>query len=200
MTSSFRSHYLICPCFFVFIHISHLHPESIWGSYLSNQLYDGMIERIRNCRGVRGQLQQSNDGSSELPSSQGKNGNITSHWVFIFSKKEYQFSSVQSLSRVRLFETPWTAVLQASLSISNSQSLLKLTSIETMMPSNHLTLCHPLLPPSIFPNIRVFSIESVLRIRWPKCWHFSFSIRNFSVHILLKLHFEDFKHFENLLC
>ena len=112
-----------------------------------------------------------------------------------------QFSSVQSLSHVRLFETPWTAVLQASLSISNSQSLLKLTSIELVMPSNHLILCHPLLlPPSIFPNIRVFSIESVLHIRWPKYWHFSFSIRNFSVHILLKLHFEDFKHFENLLC
>ena len=90
VTCSFRSHYLICPCFFIFIHISRLFPESIWGSYLSNQLYDGMIERIRNCTGVRERLQQSNDGSSELPGSQGKNGNITSHRVFIFSKKEYQ--------------------------------------------------------------------------------------------------------------
>ena len=77
-----------------------------------------------------------------------------------------QFSSVQSLSRVQLFATPWTAAHQASLSITNSWSLLKLMSIESVMPSNHLILCHPLLlPPSIFPNIRVFSNESVLPIR-----------------------------------
>ena len=76
--------------------------------------------------------------------------------------------SVQSLSRVWLFATPWTAACQASLSITNSQSLLRLMSIELMMPSNHLILCHPLLLlPSIFPNIRVFSNESVLRLRWP---------------------------------
>ena len=87
------------------------------------------------------------------------------------------FSSVQSLSRVRLFATPWTAARQASLSITNSQSLLKLMSIESAMPSNHLILCHPLLLlPSIFPSITVFSKESVLRIRWPKYWSFSFSI------------------------
>ena len=85
-------------------------------------------------------------------------------------------SSVQSLSRVRLFATPWTAARQASLSITNSQSSLKLMSIESVMPSNHLILCHPLLLPSIFPSIRVFSNESVLRIRWPKYWSFSFSI------------------------
>ena len=73
--------------------------------------------------------------------------------------------------------TPWTAVLQASLSITNSRSLLKLMSIKLVMPSNHLILCHPLLlPPSIFPSIRVFSNESVLPIRWPKYWSFSFSI------------------------
>ena len=73
--------------------------------------------------------------------------------------------------------TPWTAACQASLSITNSLSLLKLMSIELVMPSNHLILCHPLLlPPSIFPSIRVFSTESVLRIRWPKYWNFSFSI------------------------
>ena len=85
--------------------------------------------------------------------------------------------SVQSLSPVQLFATPWTATLQASLSITNSQSLLKLKSIELMMPSNHLILRHPcLLPPSIFPSIRVFSNESVLHIRWPKYWSFSFSI------------------------
>ena len=88
-----------------------------------------------------------------------------------------QFSSVQSLSHVRLFATPWTAACQASLSITNSWSLLKLMSIELAMPSNHLILCRPLLLlPSIFPNIRVFSNESVLRIRWPKFWSFSFSI------------------------
>ena len=79
------------------------------------------------------------------------------------------FSSVQSLSRVCLFVTPWTAARQASLTITNSRSLLKLTSIESVMPSNHLILCRPLLlPPSIFPSIRVFSNKSVLRIRWPK--------------------------------
>ena len=87
------------------------------------------------------------------------------------------FSSVQLLSCVRLFVTPWTAARQASLSITNSQSLLKLMSIESVMPSNHLILCYPLLlPPSIFPSIRVFSNESVLHIRWPKYWGFSFSI------------------------
>ena len=87
------------------------------------------------------------------------------------------FSSVQSLSRVRLFATPWTAARQASLSITNSQSSLKLMSVESVMPSSHLILCHPLLlPPSIFPSIRVFSSESVLHIRWPKYWSFSFSI------------------------
>ena len=84
---------------------------------------------------------------------------------------------VQSPSRVRLFATPWTAACQASLSITNSWSLLKLMSIESVMPSNHLILCHHLLfLPSIFPSIRVFSKESVLRIRWPKYRSFSFSI------------------------
>ena len=83
---------------------------------------------------------------------------------------EGQFSSVQLLSCVRLFATPWTAAQQASLSITNSLSLLKLMSIKEVMPSNHLILCHPLLPPSILPSIRVFSNESVLHIRWPKYW------------------------------
>ena len=89
---------------------------------------------------------------------------------------DFQFSSVQSLSRVQLFETPWTAACQASLSITNSQSLPKLMSIESVIPSNHFILCRPLLLPSIFPSIRVFSSESVLRMRWPKYWSFSFSI------------------------
>ena len=85
--------------------------------------------------------------------------------------------AVQLLSCVRLFVTPWTAARQASLSITNSWSLLKLMPIKLVMPSNHLILCHPLLfLPSIFPSIRVFSNESVLCIRWPKYWSFSFSI------------------------
>ena len=88
-----------------------------------------------------------------------------------------QFSLVQSLSHVQLFGTPWTAARQACLSITNSQSLLKLMSIESVMPPNHLIFCRPfLLPPSIFPSIRVFSNESALHIRWPKYWNFSFSI------------------------
>ena len=94
-----------------------------------------------------------------------------------------RFSSVQSLSRVRLFATPWTAAHQASLSITNSQSLFKLMSIESVMPSNHLIPCHPLLLlPSIFPRIRVFSNESALRIRWPKYWSFSFNISPSNEH------------------
>ena len=93
------------------------------------------------------------------------------------NKHSVQFSSVQSLSRVQLFATPCTAARQASLSITNSWSLLKLRSIVSVMPSNHLILCCPLLLlPSIFPSIRVFSNQSVLCIRWPKYWSFSFSI------------------------
>ena len=89
----------------------------------------------------------------------------------------FSIQSVQPFSHVRLFAIPWTAAHQASLSITNSQSLLKLTSIESVMPFNHLILCCPLLPPpSIFPSIRVFSSESVLCIRWPKYWSFSLSI------------------------
>ena len=92
-------------------------------------------------------------------------------------------SLVQLLSRVRLFATPWIAARQASLSITNSRSLPKLTSIESVMPSNHLILCRPLLfPPSVFPSIRVFSNESALRVRWPKYWSFSFSISPSSEH------------------
>ena len=92
-------------------------------------------------------------------------------------------SSVQLLSRVWLFATPWTAARQASLSITNSRSSLRLTSIKSLMPSNHLILCHPLfLLPSIFPSIRVFSNESTLRIRWPKYWSFSFNISPSNEH------------------
>ena len=91
--------------------------------------------------------------------------------------KIHYYSSVQLLSRVRLFVTPWTAACQASLFITNSRSLLKLMSIESLMPSNHLILCCPfLLQPWIFPSIRDFFNESALHIRWPKYWSFSFNI------------------------
>ena len=94
-----------------------------------------------------------------------------------------QFISVQLLSHVQLFATLWTAACQASLSITNSRRLLKLTSIESVMPSNHFTLCRPLLLlPSIFPSITVFSNESALRIRWPKYWSFSFNISPSNEH------------------
>ena len=97
--------------------------------------------------------------------------------------RRYQFSSVQFLSCVHLFETPWTVARQASLSITNSWSLLKFTSIESVMPSSHLIFCLPLLLlPSIFPRIRVFSKESVLHITWPKYWSFSFSISPSNEH------------------
>ena len=93
------------------------------------------------------------------------------------SNPSVQLSSVQLLSHVQLFATPWPAACQASLSITNFWSLLKLMSIKSVMPSNHLIICRPLLlPPSTFPSIRVFSNESVLRIRWPKYWSFSCSI------------------------
>ena len=92
-----------------------------------------------------------------------------------------QFSSVQSLSRVWLFETPWTTARQASLSVTNSWSLLKLVYIESVMPTSNLILCWPLLlPPLVFPSIRVFSNESALCIRWPKYWSFSFNISPFN--------------------
>ena len=93
------------------------------------------------------------------------------------------FSSVQSLSHVQLFATPWAAARWASLSITNSWSLLRFMSIESVMPCNHLILCYPLLlPPSIFPSIRVFSNESVLCIRWPKYWSFGFNTRPSNEH------------------
>ena len=113
-------------------------------------------------------------------------GNWFKYYI-IFLKEvyinNYVFSSVQSLSRIWLFVTPWTAAHQASLSITSFQSLLKLMSIELVMPSNYLILCHPLLlQPSIFPSTRVFSNESVLLIRWPKYWSFSFNISPSNEH------------------
>ena len=101
----------------------------------------------------------------------------------VFSLAFLILSSLQLLSHVQLFVTPWTAACQASLSITNSWSLPKLMSIESVMPSNHLILCHPPLHlPSIFPSIRVFSNESALSIRWPNYWRFSLSISLSSKH------------------
>ena len=105
-----------------------------------------------------------------------------------------QFRSVQSFIHVRFFAIPWTAAFQVSLSITNSQNILKLMSIELVMPSNHLTLCHPLLPPSIFSSIRIFSNESVLPITWPKYWSFCFSIspsNEYSVQISFRMDWLD---------
>ena len=97
-------------------------------------------------------------------------------------KKQLKKCLVQPLSRVQLFATPWTIACQSSLSVTNSWSSPKPMSIEYVLPSNHLILCHPLLLPSSFPSIRVFSNESDLRIRWPKYWSFSFSISPFKEH------------------
>ena len=109
----------------------------------------------------------------------------------------------QSPSHVLLFMTPWTAACQDSLSITNSRSLLKLMSIELLMPYNHLILCRPLLLlPSVFPSIRVFSNESVLRIRWPKYWSFSFSInssKEYSGLIFFKIDWFDLLAFQGTL-
>ena len=100
-----------------------------------------------------------------------------------FIWKDFQFSSVQSLRCVQLFATPWTTACQASVYITNSRSLPKLMSIESVMPSNHLILCHPLfLPSSIFPSIRVFFNESTLPMSWPKYWSFSLSISPSNEH------------------
>ena len=104
-------------------------------------------------------------------------------WNAISWAPSVQFSSVQSLSHVWLFATPWAAISQASLSITNSQSLLKLMSIKSVMPSNHLIFRHPLLLlPPLPPSIRVFSHKSTLRMRWPKYWSFSFSISPSNEH------------------
>ena len=111
-------------------------------------------------------------------------GLSTNEWIkeLWFIWRDIQFSSVQLLSRVRLFVTPWTAAHQASLSITNSGIVLKLMCIELVMPSNHLILSSPSPPASIFPSIRVFSNESVPHIRWPKYWSFSLNISPFNEH------------------
>ena len=120
--------------------------------------------------------------SRALPMSQLWRKALSIGHFTLFFRSSVQLSSVQSLSRVRLFATPWIAACQASLSITNSRNSLKFTSIESMMPSSHLILCHPLLLPPIPPSIRVFSNESTLLMRWPKYWSFSFSISPSNEH------------------
>ena len=121
--------------------------------------------------------------------------NIETNIILKQQKELYHFPSVQSLSRVWLFATPWTATCQASLSITNSRSLPKPMSIKSVMPSNHLILCHPLLLlPSIFPSIKVFPKESALCIRWPKYWSFTFNIspsNEYSGPISFRMHWLD---------
>ena len=115
---------------------------------------------------------------------------------------QHQFSSVQSLSCARLFVTPWITARQASLTITNSWSSHRLVSIESVMPSSYLILCHSLLPPSIFPGIRVFSIKSVICIRWPKYWRFSFSVspsNEYSGLIFFRMDWLDFLAVQEIL-
>ena len=138
------------------------HRQVLWHSCFYTSSVCLLSEKVRKYRKENIQARQNN--SLVIKQSQGT----------LFPP---QFSSVQLLSHVWLFVTPWTATHQASLSMTNSQSFLKLMPIELVMPSNHLILCCPiLLLPSIFPSVRVFSKKSVLCIRWPKYWSFSFSI------------------------
>ena len=125
-----------------------------------------------------------------MPLPHTESQSFTGEWCQVISLRQatmavsVQFGSVQSLSHVRLLATPWTEAHQASLSITNSWSLPKLMSFESVIPSNHLIVCRPLLLlPSIFPSIRVFSNESALCIRWPKCWSFSFNISPSNEHL-----------------
>ena len=116
------------------------------------------------------------------PKSIPRNASKLRNWNLRTANLRLYFSSVQSLNRVQLFATPWITALQACLSITNSRNLLKLMSIESVMPSSHLILCHSLLLPPIPPSIRVFSNESTLPMRWPKYWSFTFSISSSNEH------------------
>ena len=147
--------------------------------------FQGNITQIRFCKGVKSAPRDSYWGKPAISTSVIKIslGCFCRFQFCRFSCFNLAFSSVQSLSRVRLFATPWIAARQASLSITSCRNLPKLMSIESMMLSNQLVLCRPLLLlPSIFPSIRVFSNESALHIRWPKCWSFSFSISPSNEH------------------
>ena len=150
------SNYCFLPC----IHISQEADKVVWYSHVFKNFQQFVV--IHTVKGFGIVNEAEVDVFLELP---------------CFYYDAIQFSSVQLLSRVRLFATPWTAACQASLSITNSWSLPKHMSIESVMPSNHLISCHPFhFLPSIFPSIRVFSNESALHFRWPKYWSFSFNI------------------------
>ena len=134
------------------------------------------------CQLQKRKLKEKGRCSKQIFLSKGKGQSVHAKMLYI-SNHSVQLSSVQSLSRVLLFATPWIAARQASLSITNSQSSLKPTSIDSVMPSSHLILCHPLfLLPPVLPGIRVFSNESTLHMRWPKYWSFNFSIISSEEH------------------
>ena len=147
-----------------------------WHTYKRSRTVSG--EKVKYVTGFRKAFLKARWGGA----SQLMHNSLIGWWWG--NREVSEFSSVQSLSYVRLFVIPWTAAHQASLSITNSWSLLKLMYIELVMPFNHLILCHPLiLLPSTFPNFRVFSNELVLPIRWPKYWRFSFSISPSNEHL-----------------
>ena len=175
-------------CVYIYMHVhthTHTHARVHTHTYIYVHMYPGGSV-VKNMPG-NAEDAGSIPGSGRSPAERNGNplqysclGNPMNSRAW---RATAQFSSVQLLSRVRLFETPWTTARQASLSITNSQSLPKLMSIESVMPSNHLILHHALLLlPSIFPSIRVFSNESILCIRWPKYWSFSFSISPSNEH------------------
>ena len=165
---------------YCFVLKSQLHSLSLSGKELERLYTTDISSLLMLCGPAGRQLTLLALGFDKHCKGRRKNDFLSS---FRYQKQDWQWevsvSSVYSLSRVWLFATPWTAARQDSLSITNSWSWLKLMSIESVMPSNHLLLCHPLLLlPSIFPSIRVFSNESVLHIRWPKDWSFSISRSN----------------------
>ena len=148
---------------------------SAYNPLIDQKQLDGPHTNKRKPRGTVSSYSRKKTSLTLHPSSAVSMGSIPG-----WGNKILHVTSVQSLNCVQLLATPWTATCQASLHITNFQTLLKLMSIELVMPSNHLILCRPLLLPSIIPSIRVFSNESVFHIRWPKYWSFSFSISPFN--------------------
>ena len=161
-----------CVCVVIFLFLFCAHAACLWGLWCPNQgLNPGLGSESTESKPL---------GHQGIPCTLQRGEKIRKTYTRVstaLSTLGVQFSSVQSLSRIRVFATPWIAAHQASLSITNSQNSLRLTSIESVMPSSHLILCRPLLLlPPIPPSIRIFSNESTLHMRWPKYWSFSFSI------------------------